>query len=219
MATKQSFNSSTLLDRFNQLPRSMRWLLIAVLVVVGVFVVDDYVWSQAREWRDQAARLESDLAAARAASTRLAEVDRMKAAIENLGPVRVPRPLPDAEGRDTAALNNAVNEVLKKYPVSNDRFDAKGVNRLPTGVLLGLISGNQRAAYVSGELKFEGNPDDVIAIIADLEASADIDAVSTVRIAKATGAARRLSVTLTVEAWTISAGGGGGAAAGRGGLS
>ncbi|MCZ6494322.1 MAG: hypothetical protein O6933_09610, partial [Planctomycetota bacterium] len=56
----------------------------------------------------------------------------------------------------------------------------------------------------TGDFRFDAAPDEAIAIIAELESSPMIEAISSVRITRVSGT-RKVTVDLTVEAWIVSA--------------
>ena len=45
--------------RYEALPRRQQWLVIAVLVVIAWFAVDELLWSYARGWAAESERIEA----------------------------------------------------------------------------------------------------------------------------------------------------------------
>ena len=58
---------------------------------------------------------------------------------------------------------------------------------------------------ITGDLRFDASPTEAIAIIAELEASPTIEAVSDVRMTLQ-GGRQKVRVDLTVESWIVSSG-------------
>ena len=101
------------------------------------------------------------------------------------------------------ALTETVNAIIKRHTVSKDDFKIRRPARLPTGTLEKIVKGsNKRVEKLTGELRFEATSENMLAIIAELESSPDIESVSHVRLNKLSGT-RKLSVQLQVEAWIL----------------
>ncbi|MHC4306938.1 MAG: hypothetical protein ACYSW2_21040, partial [Planctomycetota bacterium] len=98
---------------------------------------------------------------------------------------------------------DAVNEVLKQHRVSDDSFNYRGPEKLPRGTLAQILRSGQRVERVTGDLRFDASPTEAIAIIAELESSPTIEAVSDVRMTLQ-GGRQKVRVDLTVESWIVS---------------
>jgi len=93
--------------------------------------------------------------------------------------------------------------VLKRHRVSDDSFNYRGPEKLPRGTLSKILRTSQRAERITGDLRFDAAPTEAIAIIAELEATPTIEAVSDVRMTLQ-GGRQKVRVDLTVESWIIS---------------
>ena len=187
---------NAILERFQALPRSARWLTLAVAFTVLVLGWDATLGNMARDWNESADSVERQVHEVHGSSKLKGDLKRMENTIVGLGDVR--RPGSDSEGR--IALTRAYNEIMKNYTVSEDSFDTSGGgDKLPKSVSTGITRRGARLARLSGNLKFTSSAEDAAAIIADFERHPDIESVSKVRITK--DERRKVKVTLTVEVW------------------
>lgn len=117
--------------------------------------------------------------------------------------------LPGAAKERSDALNRRVGQVLRSHGVTDH---TSSVKEMP----LGSASFDQqfgsdvRVERLVTELQFEASPDSVAAVLADLERSPEIAAVSRVQIRKASAngqekksSSRTVRATLAVEAWQV----------------
>ncbi len=193
-------SAETRWQRFRRLPRALQWAVYAAVGMGGFVVVNDHVWRQAAEWKQEAIALEMQLRAVHDGQSIAGALMKMRSAIEAHGRVSVPD-ADDAEaGSD--ALNAVVTAVLKGHTVRNDSFDRRAPSKLKLDHG-SFVPAGQEARYISGDLRFEASPAEAVAVIAELESSPDIEAVSSVRITRP-GGARRVKVQLTLEAWVLS---------------
>ena len=167
--------------------------------VVLLIIWNDYVLSQAADWNEQADELLADAREAAGGERRLARMNGLRNTIQGLGPLE----RPGAESQAELALNDAVNEVLKQHRVSDDSFNYRGPEKLPRGTLAQILRSGQRVERVTGDLRFDASPTEAIAIIAELESSPTIEAVSDVRMTLQ-GGRQKVRVDLTVESWIVS---------------
>ena len=87
------------------------------------------------------------------------------------------------------------------------------LSKLRRGTLSRIIAPGEQVERITGDLRFDATPEVAAEIIAELEASPDIDAISNIRMTRQPGP-RKVTVDLTVETWIITAerrGRGGGA--------
>jgi hypothetical protein len=194
---------SSLTERFNEMPRVVRWAAATVVVLLGFLVWDDHVRPLAEAWNRDADRIEMQVERARRAEQLERSIRSRRELIEELGPVDVPSD--DQQGRE--ALHSLVVDVVRGYSsVTNDSFNLSGgADRLPATVsarlLAGSGQGNRRLVRISGDLRFDAEPEDATAIIADLEARPEVESISLVRMLRKDG--RTVGVTLTLNAWVV----------------
>jgi len=124
-------STQTIWQRYRRLPRAGQWAVAAVLGGVLLIVWNDYVLSLAADWNEQADELLADAREAAGGERRLSRMNGLRDIIQALGPVQ----RPGTEAQAELALNDAVNEVLKRHRVSDDSFNYRGPEKLPRGTL------------------------------------------------------------------------------------
>ncbi|MHC4275356.1 MAG: hypothetical protein ACYSUR_17040 [Planctomycetota bacterium] len=190
-------STQNLWQRYLRLPRAGQWAVAAAVGIALFMAWNDYVLTWAAALNDQADKLLADAREAAGGERRARRLNGLRNVIQGLGPVE--RPGSESQA-DDLALNDAVNEVLKAHRVSEDRFNYRGPEKLKRGTLSQILRPGQRVERITGDLRFDASPEEAIAIIAELEASPTIEAVSDVRMAVLAGR-QRVRVDLTVESW------------------
>lgn len=191
------------LARIRALPKAGQWGVAVAAVLLVWLALEQWSWSWARSWADQADRIERALADSRDLS---ASVDPVAGAgAELFGPVDPP----GGESEGAEAMARAVVDVVKKHSVSQFSFDAQRASTRLGGAQSGF--GSQKLSKVQGELQFEATPAETAKIIAELEASPSIEAVSAVRMQRREND-NRVGVRMTVEAWVFASRSGAGRA-------
>jgi hypothetical protein len=189
-------SESALLQRYAELPRALRWLVIAVALTAAFLAWDSSIGALVRNWSAQADDIEANLAEIATADALQARMNDLRGVIQSIGPVEQPA----MEGESRVALDRAVNDVLRAHTVSNQSFDlAASASQLPRDVSSGLVRSSERLRRITGELSFVASPETAIAIISELESRPEIEAISAVRLVIAGN--RTLTVRLTLEAW------------------
>ncbi|MCH8343459.1 MAG: hypothetical protein IH983_05690 [Planctomycetes bacterium] len=192
--------TQTIWNRFRQLPRAMQWAGLAA-IGIGLFLLyDQHVRPITTTWHDHANEMLQEVGEAARSENRSRQLRAMREPILGLGAVETP----GNEAQGSNALNDTINEVLKRHSVTRDSFNLRGATRLPRSTLSQIIRTNQLVKRITGDLRFDAPPDEAVAIIAELESSPVIEAISSVRITRVSGT-RKVTVDLTVEAWIVSA--------------
>jgi hypothetical protein len=188
-------DDSSILERFNRLPRAIRWLALAVLFVV-LFQAWYYLLQPVAErWRLAADETEEQIAAVREGSALAARFARMGDTVCAIGPVT----LPGDENEASQALTQAYVDIMNTYSVSNDSFELRGTaGRISDRDAAGLVRPGTRLQRITARFVFEASPQDAMAIIGDLDRRPDVEALNEVKLLRA---GRSLKVTLTLEAW------------------
>jgi len=204
-----SETKSSITSTWRALPRAYQWLALALLFIAAFEVWDRTVAPLAASWSSEADAIERFLAEASDDEALESRVREVRSAVVSFGPVD--RPGSVNEGR--SAMNRAVIDILKKNGVTNDRFDVGAGAKLPreVGARMG-VRPDERVTRLAGEIQFEAAPTATASILAALEESPEIEAVSELRLTKADHG--KLKVSLKVESWVVereSARGGGGA--------
>lgn len=188
-----------MMQRFQQLPRAARWALAAGAAAVLFLLWNDYIMRWTDDWNREADRLLANLNEAAGSEQRLKNLRALQDSVRAAGVVEMPGDESEAEN----ALNDIVNQVLKRHTVSHDSFSYRGPAKLPPRTLSRVIAPDERVERITGDLRFDASPEEALAIIAELESNPAIEAISHVRITRQAGP-RKLTVDLTVDAWIVS---------------
>ncbi len=185
------------LVKIRNLPPAKRAAVIGAAVLVAWMALEQWSWSWARAWSEQADRIQSALAESRALAN--SDDPMARTGAELYGPVEPP----SSENDGAQAMAEAVNAVVKKHSTSGFSYDAQRAStRLPGAVNIG--GSADRVSRVSGDVRFEATPAEAAKIIAELESNPAIEAISALRIEKLENDTR-VSVRLTVEGWVFGA--------------
>jgi hypothetical protein len=189
-------NNPTLV-KVRNLPPGKRAAVFAGVALVAWMALEQWSWSWARAWSDQADRIQRALAESRELA---ASDDPMaRSGAELYGPVDPP----SSENDGAQAMAEAVNSVVKRHATSGFSYDAQRAStRLSGAVNIGGAS--DRVSRVMGEVRFDATPAEAAKIIAELESNPAIEAISALRIEKLENETR-VNVRLTVEAWVFGA--------------
>lgn len=172
----------------------MQWAVIAIGVLFIWFVADEWIWSTANTLNNQNDRMERAL---EEGADRDRLVSGVRTAIPALGRISVPR----AERDGSEELSNAVNDVMSKAGVKIFSWDVRpGGNMSPPPELVQLVGADTKLGKVSGELRFNAKQEDVIKVIAGLEAAPEIESISRLKLSRE-NSDKTVGVTLTVESW------------------
>ncbi len=186
---------------FDSLPRIGKWIAaaLALLAVSQVFRFFVIPTTQELNKRADRAALLLEAASARA--------EELPADIESRAVVFGPNSVPGRDIAEKERFSNAVAAIMKKHGVA----DAYGFDARPlalSGEVLPRVAAQFGGSMgrTAAELKFSGSPETVSKVIADIDASPFIDAITDVRL---TYKDRRVSAVLSIERWGVSVKGGG----------
>ena len=188
--------STTNRQRFNDMPRAIRWGVWAVLFIVCFLVWDETIRPIATKWDGQADKIRADLAAVGNSQQLLNDLDKASRQIQVFGPVNTL-----TKSKSGSALNSAVNDLLRDYRLSNDSFTLSTPRPLPRGTLTEFAAGDDRVEAITGDLRFESSPADAAAIIARLESHPDVESITSVLMRRLER--DKVEVQLTIESWVI----------------
>ena len=96
-------------------------------------------------------------------------------------------------------LTEVVHGILATHGITNDTFYQSQTANIKNSTLPGIARAGEKLERIKGELDFESNPDTAISIVAELERSADVEAISNLKIDKLGNGTVR--TRLTLEAW------------------
>lgn len=176
---------AALIDRYNALPRSARWLGWLVALLVGYFgVVEpllDWRTSLNQHADDLAARLDREHQLASDAATPGSTIAVSRAMFG--APM-----LPGADAVRKQAFSSRVNAILRDHQVIARITERQTPVR--EAQASSLVDPEFRVERLVLDLTFEASPDTVATILADLEKSEEVSAVGRLSVRKITDAPR-----------------------------
>ncbi|MEE3001300.1 MAG: hypothetical protein VX908_01260 [Planctomycetota bacterium] len=179
-------------ERFRELSRVWQWILLATIFMVA-FLAWAYVIAPIGDnWAEQADRIEFDL---HRTSSGLAMDAHTKNSVMIFGPLD----LPNKKAEGSLTLIESVQQILANRGITNDTFYQSQSANIKASVLPGVARAGEKIERIKGELDFESKPDVAIAVIADMERSPDIEAISDLKIDKLGNG--QVRTRLTIEAW------------------
>lgn len=196
---------NALVQRFRTLPRAARWAVFAGAILVAYFAVVEPVIDRINTTASRADDRESALVAL-AKDPIGAQSSEVALGVRKFGAVELPG---DPEVR-SVAFNRRVVEVLSKHRIRNDTSTTRTMP-LGAGPLKSAYTEEERIDRLVREVQFSATPEELAAVIADLESSPEVAAVSRVQLRRGDNqdtAARQLKVTLAVETWVVNRRGG-----------
>lgn len=198
---------NTLLARYQTLPRSARWLIVFALFLGLYFGAIDPLLSMARNWNDQADRLQertrSVASIAEAMDRTKAEIDRTMTSLGKLKPL-------STASDPQAALEQRLTAVVRKTGVSEKRRSPKPAATI-TFPNLRTIGPDQppKLDRVAVEWQIECDTLHLVDVLRDLEQATEVHSLSSVQVRKINESSRgsesdgMLSVTIVVETWYV----------------
>lgn len=186
-----------LLGRYQRLPRSGRWLLLGVLGLGAYFLVIEPLIDATLEASGKADAMAAQIRAVRAMETR-AQGDQQVIALGSRlhGPIELPGP----RSERATALNRAVDRALREAGVSGARTQTTEQS-LADGPATRHYGGRGSLVRLVSTLSFDASPEAFSQVLGALEADPDVAGVTRVSVRRADDGGRRVSATLTVEAW------------------
>ncbi len=184
-----------LFDRIAAFPRAIQWAIWAAIGTIAFLMWDATIAEVAADWSSKAETIEMQIREVNK-PTRL--TSSTKSAITAFGEVQLPREKADG----ASGLTTAIHEILGSSRVKDDDFKRTKTTRMRSSALPGIAQSGQQIEQVIGDLHFEARQSDVLNVIADLESSPWIDAISSVRLTRIDE--RLIRVNLSLEAWVVS---------------
>lgn len=194
-----------LMDRFNQMPRALRWVLYAAFGVVLFLIWDSSIYPATLEMAHKADTIERQRDQVRNTPQLIEQMNELRDAIMIVGPVAPPRDVMEGEGMFT----NAVTDTLETHGISDETFTLRRGGAFQSEYLH-TVTGDRQTDRLTGELRFEASPEVTMTVIADLESRPEVEAITQVNLTRTSR--ERLSVRMVLEAWVrpaqVLAGGG-----------
>ncbi|MBX3385067.1 MAG: hypothetical protein KF768_00690 [Phycisphaeraceae bacterium] len=181
---------------FADMPRAVKWLVSFSLVMGGYFVLLEPVLDYTQAARSRAQALESRIARLASLGNEDTEEGRVAAQVlQSFGRAELPR----TSGEAVYLLTRRINQVLDEAGVEDRTQIEKRSTFRPRGSDL-------RYERVIIEVSFDARPETHTRVLAALESSPEVTAVSRVRLDRSTraGAAanqRLIRGTIAAEAW------------------
>lgn len=185
-------DTSRHVQRFKELERVWQWVIIAVTFLVLFLIWSEGIAPIGDAWAAKSDQIELDLQR----TSEGGEVDR---ATSSAAMIYGPLELPNMKAAGSLELTEIVQGILADNGITNDTFYQSQSTNIKTGTLPGLARPGEKLERIKGELDFESKPDVAMSIIAQLEQSPVIEAVSYVSIRKEGGG--KVRTKLTIEAW------------------
>jgi hypothetical protein len=192
---------NTLLERYREMPRVVRWAMWGGFVLVAYLgVIDPLIIGQASAMHSQAKDLAAKLVAldSDVRSGRTADVSK---AIARYGSVAPPSSDPETT---TQVFSAKIYDILKKHSVTRYTSPSHSAPMGP-GPLSRSVAADERAERRIADIQFEASPEDIAGILADIERDPGVSAVSRVELRKADrdSVSRQLQARIIAETWVI----------------
>ncbi|MBS0195717.1 MAG: hypothetical protein JSR77_03070 [Planctomycetes bacterium] len=193
---------SDLSDRWISLPRAVRWALVGGGLIVVYFVCVEPIVDRINSLNGAAGTRAAMLAAhAKNAAELQVKAEKVALGVRHFGEVQMPG---DPEQR-ALEFNRAVDEVLKKNGVTEHTATTR-TSPMGAGPLMATVGSEFRVDRLIKDIQFTADPPVVAAVIADLERSPVVAAVSRLQIRQADSrdkSVKQVRVTLDAEAWLL----------------
>ena len=192
--------SSPIVRRFLELPRAARWLVAFGLAMVAYFAIVEPVIDVTLRIGERADRQRQKL---EAYDRRLDLVSResteLALGLRRFGDVA----MPGAPERRPGELNARIAQILRANDVSGHTTRASAGTLRP-GPLSEITGEGGRIGTRVTEIQFTASPEQVVRVLADLEQSPVVAAITAVDLAPADDRrTRTVEATITAEAWTL----------------
>jgi hypothetical protein len=189
---------TTIIERFSELPRAMRWLVVATIGTALFLFWQDMLQPIKHGWDRESNRIETQVRAVREGEqlTEQLQGPVLRDTVLGVGLIDLPGG-PD-EGRK--AIADAVNAVLTGDLAVSHSFQI-GESTLPRNAATGLVESTKRLKTITGELRFDAKPDKAIRIVQALEQRPEIESVNSVRFTKINEG--NLKVRLNFDTWIV----------------
>ncbi len=190
---------TSLLALYHRLPRAGRWLVWGLSMVLGYFLVAEPAVDRYNRLSLRADERATALAALNRPDP--ASEQAIALARRRFGAVA----LPGEPGTRVPVLNEKIREVLEGQGV-RDYTKSSKTAQLTVGPLVNALPRERRIVRLVQEVEFTGTPEQVAAIVADLERVPEVAAVSRVTIRRAPEDAgpRMVQAIIAAEAWEMS---------------
>lgn len=187
-------------EKFRDLPRAARWGICAGAIVLAYFVAIEPIIDGINATNAKAEDREGALITL-ARDPISSQSSELALGVKKFGAVELPG---EPEIR-SVAFNRRVVEILAKHKIK----DSSTTRLMPLGAgpLKDAYGEANRIDRQVREIQFDATPEDIAAVVADLESAPEVAAISRVQLRRGDqqdSAARLLKATISVEAWVVS---------------
>lgn len=191
----------TLAERYRSLPRAARWGLIAVGVIIAYFAAIEPALDRINKVRAKVGTKEAILASYERDQDKLRMAyNEIGAGLTRYGDVSFE--FADRSDARATEFNKTVAAILKKHGVSQSTTTARPAT-LGTGPLQDAVGQGYRVERLINEYQFEAEPEVVTAVLADLERSPLVSAVSRIQVRKGDAKeGRKVRAVIAAELWS-----------------
>ena len=189
----------SLLTTFKQMPRAGQWTTLALVGLVAYFAVIEPTVEKIGKLGGRAESRRAELVAfEKEQQTGDNARSRVALGVSRYGEVLWPG---DPESRE-AAFNRKIAEVLSRHGIKDQRATTRS-SSLSKGPLLEAMGQGAAVSRQISDLQFEATPEQVSGIVADLERTPEVAAVSRVQLRRVDeqDRARLLRANISVETW------------------
>jgi hypothetical protein len=183
---------STYVDRYEQLPRSTRWIVLATAFLLVYLLWSQVLQPTAASWSSKADTIETHLAVLKGNAGVPTDVRHATVGFGNLE-------LPNSKKVGSSELVRKVQSILEAHGIKNDKFTMGRSTPIQTARSIGLTAGNLKLERIKGEVDFETTPKIAIKIISAMEAEPAIEAISSLKLDRTQD--EKVKIRMTIEAW------------------
>ncbi|MBG83224.1 MAG: hypothetical protein CMJ40_01615 [Phycisphaerae bacterium] len=187
------------LDRFNELPRSMQWVILASIALIGFLLWANMIRPTAVSWQEESDQIERNIARLNGSNSIPSDIRQATIGYGDLQ-------LPDRKQQGSLQLAQHVQQLLEEYGIKNDTFTLMQSSPLNASKAVGLTRGNEKIERLKGEVDFSSKPNVAIDIISAMESDSAIDAISSIKLDRESQG--NIRVRITIESWVRASKGG-----------
>jgi hypothetical protein len=192
---------NSVLAAYRDLPRAGKWGVAAALALVAYFAVVEPVIEKSAELSLRAEQRTLELTSfQREQGTGEGARAALAVGISRYGEVA----WPEEQGARVDAFNRRIADVLRRHGVTGQRTMTRTAS-MPRGPLLDALGPGAAVTRHTNDLQFDATPEQISAILAELEKSPEVAAVSRVHLRRndEQERARLLRANISVETWVL----------------
>lgn len=199
--SEASRTSGGLTARWLGMPRALRWAVLAGFGIGAYFGAVEPALGMMARWNSRADVKESDL-------TKFDNERRSRQEMDDKATLGVSRfgivEAPGEAGERSQAFNQKVSSILVANGAKKSTTNAREVSLPSNSVLVRDMGPDYTVQRLVSDIQFDGEPEQVAKIIAEMESAPEIASVSRVDIKQISGeteGGRLVHAMISVEAW------------------